>query len=66
MKKFNRFNIKNFISGLNNFVYENLPIDVAFLGLGSDGHTALFFQMKILFQVIILFILLKINLDTIA
>lgn len=43
MKKFNRFNIKNFISGLNNFVYENLPIDVAFLGLGSDGHTASLF-----------------------
>ena len=43
MKKYNRLDFKNFIIELNNIINENLPIDVAFLGLGLDGHTASLF-----------------------
>jgi len=44
MKKYNKSNINNFISETNIKVKRKLPVDIAFLGLGSDGHTASLFS----------------------
>lgn len=46
MEKYNENNIKKFINKTNHSLIKKLPISYAFLGLGTDGHTASLFSGK--------------------